>query len=267
MTHTPEVVIVDDDAAMREMVELILKREGFLVIPMPSAQQALEHVQQETPDLFILDAMMPEVDGITLCRRLRAYDHTASTPVLFLTGRGDRYGVVDALSSGADDYLRKPFQPKELIARVRALIRRSAFYHEGAGVHVRFNIGQGRVFINDQEVSLTRVEYELLCFLSLNPHHLYSTEDLLLNVWQYPNGVGDAALVRNHIRNLRRKIEQDPERPMLLQSRHGRGYMVRARVEFTNVPPDFMRGTAIASNAVVEKAVASVSGTLSAQSS
>lgn len=227
-----EIMLVDDDNAILDMVEIILKRDGYHIVRAQSPLQALEIIKSQTPDCFILDAMMPDMDGLMLCRRLRAFEHTANIPVLFLTGQADRYGVVDALASGADDYLRKPFQPRELMARVRALIRRSALLAESGSV-VRFITHDYRVHINDREVALTRVEYDLLRFLARTPHHLYSTEELLLRVWQYPDGVGDAALVRNHVRNLRRKIEQDPERPLIVQSRHGRGYMVRARIELS----------------------------------
>jgi len=181
--------------------------------------------------LFVIDAVMPEMDGLTLCRKLRAQPHTANTPIIFLTGSTSSHTVVDALNSGGDDFIRKPFVPRELAARVRAHIRRSVFYAEGEVPAIRVVSSQYRVFINDDEAQLTRVEFDLLRYLCLAPYRLHSTEELLANVWQYPDGVGDAALVRNHIHNLRRKIEVDPERPLIIQSRHGRGYVVKARVE------------------------------------
>jgi two-component system, OmpR family, alkaline phosphatase synthesis response regulator PhoP len=170
------------------------------------------------------------MDGIALCRKLRGQPHTANTPIIFLTGNTSSNNVVDALNSGGDDFIRKPFVPRELIARVRAHIRRSALYGEDNIPIVRIIPTQYRIFIEDREVGLTRVEFDLLKYMCSAPHKLHSTEDLLAGVWQYPKGVGDAALVRNHIHNLRRKLEDDPERPMVIQSRHGRGYVVKARV-------------------------------------
>ena len=226
-----EIMIVDDDAQILDMVELVLKREGYSVKRAFSARDALEQVEVNTPDLFVIDAMMPEMDGISLCRRLRTQPHTSNTPIIFLTGNNNPQNVVDALNSGGDDFIRKPFVPRELAARVRAHIRRATYYLDSEVAVIRINPVQYRVFLNDREVMLTRVEFELLRYLCNAPYKLHSTEDLLANVWQYPDGVGDAALVRNHVHNLRRKVEIDPERPEVIQSRHGRGYVVKARVQ------------------------------------
>jgi len=226
-----EIMIVDDDAQILDMVELVLKREGYRVLRAFSAQDALEIVETTLPDLFVIDAMMPEIDGITLCRRLRAQPQTAGTPIIFLTGNNSPQNVVDALNAGGDDFIRKPFVPRELAARVRAHIRRATYYLDSDVPAVRIIPDQYRVFVNDHEVMLTRVEFDLLRYLCAAPYKLHSTEDLLANVWQYPDGVGDAALVRNHVHNLRRKIEGDPERPEVIQSRHGRGYVIKARVQ------------------------------------
>lgn len=225
-----EIMIVDDDIQMLDMVELVLRREGFTVKRASSGFDALEQTSDQTPDLFVIDAMMPEMDGITLCRKLRAHPLTSNTPIIFLTGNTSSNNVVDALNSGGDDFIRKPFVPRELIARVRAHIRRSALYGEENVPILRIVPTQFRAFMESRELTLTRVEFDLLKYMCSAPHKLHSTEDLLAGVWQYPKGVGDAALVRNHIHNLRRKIEDDPERPAVIQSRHGRGYVVKARV-------------------------------------
>lgn len=226
-----EIMIVDDDAQVLDMVELVLKREGYQVQRAYSAQDALDMVEEEAPDMFVIDAMMPDMDGLTLCRTLRSKPHTSKTPILFLTGSNSPHTVVDALNAGGDDFIRKPFVPRELAARVRAHIRRSIFYMESRVPAIRILPRQYRVFANDREVMLTRVEFDLLKYLCQSPYKLHSTEELLANVWLYPDGVGDAALVRNHVHNLRRKIEQDPDRPMIIQSRHGRGYVIKARVQ------------------------------------
>ena len=226
-----EILIVDDDAQVLDMVELVLKREGYSVQRAFSARDALETIEKTTPDLFVIDAIMPDMDGIALCRKLRAQPHTANTPIIFLTGNNSPQNVVDALNSGGDDFIRKPFVPRELAARVRAHIRRATFYLDSDVPAIRIVPDQYRVYVNDREVMLTRVEFDLLRYLCGAPYKLHSTEDLLANVWQYPDGVGDAALVRNHVHNLRQKIETDPDHPEVIQSRHGRGYVIKARVQ------------------------------------
>lgn len=225
------ILIVDDDAQMLDMVELVLRREGFNVARAFSARDALTQVDQSTPDLLLIDAMLPDLDGLALCRKLRTLSQTANTPIIFLTGYDAPFSVVDALGVGGDDFIRKPFVPRELAARVRAHIRRSAYYTDAQMPVLRVLPDSYQVFVNDREVMLTRVEFDLLYYLCKSPQKLHSTEDLLSNVWNYPNGVGDAALVRNHVHNLRQKLEGDPDRPAIIQSRHGRGYVVKAHVQ------------------------------------
>lgn len=225
----PKILIVDDDAQVLDMVELVLNREGYAVQRAFNARQALEYVQQSPPDLVIVDVMLPDMDGYTLCRALRESEETALMPLIVLTAHQTPNSLVDALTSGADDFVRKPFQPRELVARVRAHLRRANKGLDPALPVIRILPSQFRVFIGDKEVVLTRVEFDLLRYLCQRPHELHSTEELLANVWQYPDGVGDSALVRNHVHNLRHKIEADPERPVILQSRHGRGYVIKAQ--------------------------------------
>jgi two-component system response regulator MtrA len=231
MTNLYEILIVDDDVQMLDMVELVLKREGYHVLRAVSAQKAMEILATITPDLFVIDAIMPDTDGVALCHKLRQTEDTAGIPIVFLTGHNTRLGVVEALNSGADDYLRKPFNPRELAARVRSLIRRSAHYTEPDAPLLRLLPSECRVQVGDHDLILTPMEFELLKYLALTPYHPHSAEELLTQVWHYPDGVGDAALVRNHVHNIRRKIEQDPERPTILQSRHGRGYVVKAKAQ------------------------------------
>ena len=227
-----EIMIVDDDAQVLDMVELVLKREGYHVLRAFSAQSALETIENETPDLFVIDAMMPEMDGLTLCRRLRAMPRTTNTPIIFLTGNNSPHTVVDALNSGGDDFIRKPFVPRELAARVRAHIRRSVFYSDGDVAAIRIQSNRYRVYVNDTEVLLTRVEFDLLKYLCGSPYRLHSTEELLANVWQSRPPASFSPCATNHVHNFRLKIEIDPERPLIIQSRHGRGYVVKARIQF-----------------------------------
>lgn len=230
-----QILIVDDDVQMLDMVEIVLKREGYHVLRANSAEAALQLVDTNVPDLFVIDVMMPNVDGLQLCRQLRERPETARHPIIFLTGIATQSLSPDrALDSGADDYIRKPFMPRELVARVRALIRRTAQYNERNATPIQLIVSECRVIIGERAISLTRMEFDLLRFLCQTPFQMYTAEDLLARVWRYPDGVGDAALVRNHIRNIRRKIEIDPERPLILQSRHGRGYVVKANPRIEN---------------------------------
>ncbi|MDX2159775.1 MAG: response regulator transcription factor [bacterium] len=225
------ILIVDDDPGVLDMVELTLRREGYDVQRALSGSDALRLIDSILPDMVVIDAGLPDMDGITLCRTMRGKAELVNTPILFLSGNRETQVAVEALNSGGDDYLRKPILPRELAARVRAHMRRASQFINVDEAVIRIFPANFRVYVNDREVHLTRVEFDLLKHLCRTPGMSYSTEDLLANVWQYPNGVGDAALVRNHIHNLRRKVEIDPERPAIIQSRHGRGYVVKARIQ------------------------------------
>lgn len=228
-----KILVVDDDVQMLELIGQLLEREGYQSLTAVSAQQAMEMIEQDIPDLLIVDIYLPVTDGLTFCRQLRRKAKTKALPVIFITGQDTPYTAAEALEAGGDDFIRKPFAVRELTARLRAHLR-------------RLNVGNGeetmpliRIFpdtrvvtVDEREVELTQVEYELLAYLCSNPTKLHSTQDLLVNVWQYPVDAGDAALVRNHIRNLRRKLEDAPDRPEIIQSRHGRGYTIKATVEF-----------------------------------
>jgi DNA-binding response OmpR family regulator len=226
-----KILVVDDDAETLRMVEQFLEREGYIVDSAHSAREALALVEADDPELFIINTYLPGMDGLLLCRKLRDNPKTANTPIIFLTGHGSPYGVSDALGAGGDDYLRKPFALRELSARIRAHLRRTASSVLDDAPILTVLPHNLTVFVNERKVTLTQVEFDLLMFLCNTPHELHSTQDLLSDVWQYPAGTGDAALVRNHIRNLRRKLETDPERPAIIQSRHGRGYSIKARVQ------------------------------------
>lgn len=230
-----KILVVDDDIQMLELIGQLLEREGYEVQAAESAEDALMSVQRQVPDLFIVDAMLPGVDGVTLCRQLRRNAKAKDRPILLITGHDSPYDVTDALDAGADDYILKPFAVRELTARLRAHLRRVAQSETDEVLpNVQFFSNGRTVLVDGRDVELTQVEYELLHYLCITPTKLHSTQDLLMNVWQYPPDAGDAALVRNHIRNLRRKLEISPERPEIIQSRHGRGYTVKARIEFVD---------------------------------
>lgn len=225
------ILIVDDDDSILEMVSRFLTKEGYLVETAHTASEALNALNRVAPDLFIVDVFLPGLtDGIGLCRKLRTYPQFNDTPIMFLTGQDNTNNAVAALNAGGDDYIRKPFAVRELAARVRAHLRRSQGFEMGEIPTIRFAPTLNKVLLNARPINLTRVEFDLLYHLCQIPDKWHTPRDLLAHVWQYPNGVGDTALVRNHIRNLRRKLEDNPDRPTIILSRHGRGYVVRARV-------------------------------------
>lgn len=223
------ILIVDDDPNILQMLEHIMEEEGYTVLKARSGLDALKIAQQEVPDLCILDIGMPHMDGVMLCRTLRTIQDLDDVPIIFLTANNTPYTVADALEAGGDDYIRKPFSIRELAARVRAHLRRTK--QDTILPTLQILTRTYQVFVNQREVMLTRIEFELLCFLSRSPNNWFTTQELLEKVWDYPNGVGDAALVRNHIRNVRRKLEDNPEKPAIIQSRPGRGYAIRASVQ------------------------------------
>lgn len=225
------ILIADDDKAMLAMVSRVLDDEGYDVTTARAIDEVLEHIEQDPPDLLLLDLALSNVeDGISLCRKLRTNSRTADMPIIFLTGHRDIQSAVQALEAGGDDYVRKPFVIRELTARIRAHLRRAGTSESNNMVELVIRPETYQVFVNEREIMLTRIEFDLLLFMCRNAHRWHSTHDLLTGVWNYPSGVGDTALVRNHIRNLRRKLEINPDYPAIIQSRHGRGYSIQAQV-------------------------------------
>ncbi|MEZ4667328.1 MAG: response regulator transcription factor [Anaerolineae bacterium] len=228
-----KILIVDNDLENVTMMEHFLRREGHRVFSAYSVRDALVALENNPPDMLLIDTSSTSLDGINLCRRVRATSNFSHMPII-LTGQNSRYGVTDALEAGGDDFIAKPVAPRELAARVRAHLRRVSGVMIDTLPTLQIVPETQTVMVNHREVILTQVEFELLNHLCRKPNQLHRTQDLLTDVWQYPRGSGDAALVRNHVRNLRRKIEEDPERPAIIQSRHGRGYSVRASIRFEN---------------------------------
>jgi two-component system response regulator ResD len=221
------VLVVEDDPTISEVVCRYLEREGLIVDPVGDGLVALEHAATAWPDLVILDLMLPGIDGLEVCRRLRA---EAPVPVIMLTARGDEDDRVMGLELGADDYMAKPFSPRELTARVKAVLRRAqgqptprprgpSTIDVGA-LHI--DVGAHEVLRNGELLMLTAREFELLVFLASRPRIVFRREELLEQVWGYT--YGDTATVTVHIRRLREKIETDPARPVHLATVWGVGY-------------------------------------------
>ena len=231
------ILAVDHDPDVRATVRHALEREAHRVVEAHDGKSALHLAQQHRPDLIILDAGLPDINGFELCALLRSMPFVNDTPIMFLGGHHNGQTVARALDSGGDDYLRKPFAARELTARVRALLRRTVMRPPAQTATLYFVPDRSEVVVDGRHVTLTRTEYALLEFLCQRPTEYYPALTLLEHLWGYPPDGGDTALVRNHIHNLRRKIEPDPDHPTIIMSAHGRGYSVNARVAFQDNAP------------------------------
>jgi DNA-binding response OmpR family regulator len=219
----PKVLVVDDEAPILELVRGYLEREGFEIETATDGLAAVDAVRASTPDVVVLDVMLPGLDGIEVCRRIRTF---SDAYVLMLTARGEEIDRIVGLTVGADDYLVKPFSPRELVARVRALLRRprtAAVEH--APTPIGFEIDEGRrvVRVDGRPVALTALEFELLAVLARDPGIVIGRQALLDRVWG-PDFVADDHLVDVHIANLRRKLGDDPARPRFIETVRGVGY-------------------------------------------
>jgi DNA-binding response OmpR family regulator len=218
-----QALIVDDDRVLADLVAFTLRHEGFQVSLAYDGQSALQKWRDEQPDLIILDLNLPKVDGFTVCRRIRA---EADTPIIMLTVRGEEDDIVQGLELGADDYIPKPFSPRQLVARVKAVLRRSGQTHVPA-VHrageLTLDANRRELRIGqDKTVSLTPLEQRLLRYLMINAGHVLTSEAIIAQVWG-PEG-GDRDMLRQLVRRLRRKIEPDPAQPTYIENVPGLGY-------------------------------------------
>ncbi len=215
-----------------ELMERLMNEEGFTVLTAQTSEAVISSLETHSPDLFLIDTQLSDISGIALCAQLRAQPEMSSTPVIFTSKQNAADIAADALNAGGDDYIRRPFAPRELVARIRAHLRRAQPGLELDRPQLIILPETHQVIVDGNKHQLTPVEFDLLVYMSQHPDRWYTTRDLLSSVWQYPDGVGDAALVRNHVHNLRCKIEPDPSRPVIIQSRHRRGYVVRAHVHW-----------------------------------
>lgn len=216
------ILVVDDDIALAEMIGIVLQAEGFEVVDCADGAQALDVFHQVTPDLVLLDLMLPGMDGIEICRLIR---RESDVPVVMLTARSDTADVVAGLEAGADDYVPKPFKPKELVARVRARLRGR---EDSVEEHVRLgdmsiDVAGHVVRRGDEEISLTPLEFDLLVALARAPWKVFSREELLEKVWGYRHAA-DTRLVNVHVQRLRSKVERDPDKPEVVITVRGVGY-------------------------------------------
>ncbi len=240
------ILVVDDETVLVETIAYNLEQAGYHVTTATDGASALEAARTEKLDLIILDIMLPEMDGLEVCRQLRREGNTETTPIMMLTAKGDEIDKVVGLEVGADDYVTKPFGRRELLARVRALLRRAEYPHPGenhapgqepaqevprpsrelvAGP-LRIDLAGRRVNCRGQDMELQPKQFDLLTYLVRNRGTVLTRDQLLHNVWGY-DYAGDTRTVDVHIRWLREKLEEDPANPKLIQTVRGVGYAFR----------------------------------------
>ncbi len=223
-----KILLVEDEKTLAKALKFSLEKEGFLVEVAHDGEEALQSVAAEMPDLIILDLMLPKLDGYEVCRRLR---RTSDLPIIMLTARNEDIDKILGLELGADDYMTKPFNTRELLARIKAILRRAGQLEPGGRKTIRMgdlkvDLIRHRVTVEDKEIPLTAREYALLSFLASNPGRVYSREQLLEEVWGY-DFCGDARTVDVHIRHLREKMEEHPAEPHYILTVWGTGYKFR----------------------------------------
>jgi DNA-binding response OmpR family regulator len=222
-----KILAVEDDGRIRAAVKLALEDEGWTVDEAASGEEAVILFLRDPSDVVLIDIMLPGIDGFELCRTIR---RSSDVPIVMVTARADTHDVVAGLEAGADDYLTKPFAPKELSARIRALLRRARPDNAGQSKLVFGELEvipeEGKVTRSGEEIHLTKTEFRLICELAQNPGKVLSREQLLDQVWGY-GYFGDGRLVDVHIRRLRTKVEEDPANPRHVVTVRGLGYRLQ----------------------------------------
>jgi DNA-binding response OmpR family regulator len=232
----PLVLVVDDDDLVRKAVRMTCETEGYVVVEVQRGGDALTTFESVRPDIVLLDLMMPDVSGFDICREIRRAGHRV--PVLILSAKNDEIDVVLGLEMGADDYIQKPFRPRELLARIASHLRKvkEPATPNGEDRRLAFrgltvDTAERRVVRDEEEISLTHTEFDLLAFLAGNAGQVLSRDRILASVWGYEHPIA-TRVIDVHVRNLRRKIEPDPGQPRYILAVPGIGY------RFTNTRPE-----------------------------
>jgi DNA-binding response OmpR family regulator len=234
MPDSPTILLVDDEDAVQKLLTYPLEREGYRVVAARDGQEALDRFAAEQPDLVVLDIMLPKVDGLEVCKRLRA---KSTVPIIMLTARDDELDKVVGLELGADDYITKPFSIREFRSRIRALLRRAAlppFGGEGESEQMivsdglRVDVARRTVEVEGKPVQLTYVEFELLRTLASQPGRVFSRKALLEELWG-GSDYREPRTIDVHVRHLREKLERDPSDPEYIHTVRGVGYRFRER--------------------------------------
>lgn len=225
------VLVVDDEPTVREVIRRYLERDGYAVREAADGPAALTEIEGNSPDLVVLDLMLPGLDGVAVTRQVRA-SQAKSVPIIMLTAKGETADRIYGLDSGADDYVSKPFSPQELVSRIRAVLRRSAdeaIPHQPAAEFDGLKIDPSTrlVTVRGDEITLTAKEFDLLWFLARHPRQVFTRSQLLDHVWGY-EFEGDSSTITVNIRRLREKIELDPSNPACILTVWGVGYKFEA---------------------------------------
>lgn len=226
-----KILVVDDESHIVELVTFNLEKDGFEVVSAYDGKSGIDKVKAQTPDLIILDIMLPGMDGLKVCRTLKQDPQYSSIPIIMLTAKAEEFDTVLGLEMGADDYIKKPFSPKELVARVKARLRAlKVLEAEKAAGQKAFIIkdlivipDKHEVYLGEDRLELTPKEYELLYVMATQPGKVFTREVLLERVWGYES-LGDARTVDVHIRHLRQKLKDDPSYPEYVETVRGIGY-------------------------------------------
>ncbi len=218
------ILVVEDERSIRTIIEYALQEAGFTVVMAARGDEALDVFARENIDLVILDIMLPGIDGLEVCRRIRATD---STPIIMLSARGEELDKVLGLELGADDYVTKPFSPRELVSRVKANLRRARLEPDRVATlkvgDLEIDATARTVKRGDRELPLTYSEFEILHKLASSPRRVFTREELMNHLWD-GNFFGDLRSVDVHVRHLRQKVEDDPSNPVLIRTVRGVGY-------------------------------------------
>lgn len=222
------ILVVDDEEPIQELLRFNLEKEGYLVCVAKDGQEALKHAKNDQPDLIVLDLMLPGMDGLEVCRKLRSNPKFQQIPIIMLTAKGEEIDKVLGLELGADDYMTKPFSPRELLARIKARLRHPNSQEVADAriiIHgeLRVDVTGFRVHVRGEETELTPKEFELLRVLAAHPGKVYSRDELLERIWGYEYD-GDTRTVDVHVRHLRLKVERDPSNPEYIETLRGIGY-------------------------------------------
>jgi len=216
----PLVMVVDDDQDLAEMLSIVLTGAGMEVDLVNRGDQVMDIFNQHTPDLVLLDVMLPGIDGVEVCKIIR---ETSMVPIVMLTAKGDTQDVVLGLEAGADDYMIKPFKPQELVARIKTRLRRNARIGSLVIGDLTIDQMEHKVISNQKDIPLTRLEFDLLVALAKEPGRVFTREALLSEVWGYQHAA-DTRLVNVHVQRLRSKIEIDADNPKYVLTVRGVGY-------------------------------------------
>ena len=222
----PRVLVVEDDAAVRDIVEIALEDEGMEVEAASNGEEALEYFSTSSPfDMVILDIMLPDTDGITLCQTLRK---SSEVPVVMLTARDDETSIVVGLEVGADDYVTKPFSPRELVSRVRANLRRRRLDAQSLEHKLEFpglviDLLRRQVLLQGESIDLTTTEFDILRLLAAHPGRIFSRQQIIRQLWN-TDFYAETRSVDTHIQHIRKKIEADSRKPHYIQTARGVGY-------------------------------------------